>query len=248
MAVGKRGPSESSVRLVVRMALIPKILIVSDLQTILPSWALNMTRPRWDVTLETHPDKVTERWAELGPDLMVCDMDSEASSLELITKLRVEAVLPILLLTANSSDQFMLEAYEAGVDECVLKPIHPLLFEAKIKSWLRRSSSVPVDVLETIKVDDLRIIPADRAVVLDDRDPIRLTNLELRLLYYLMGRPGRTLTTKELCERVWSHHDIGDPATLKNLVYRVRRKIEADPAHPQYIHTVAGVGYRFLVK
>ena len=242
------GPSESSVRLVVSMALIPKILIVSDLQTVSPLWAFNLTPQHWDIGVESHPAKAVERWAEFLPDLIVCDIDSASTSIDLITKLRKEAALPILLLTFNSSDQFLLEVYEAGVDECVLKPIQPLLFEAKIKSWLRRSSSVPVEVLETIKVDELRIIPADRAVVLDDRDPIRLTNLELRLLYYLMGRPGRTLTTKELCERVWSHHDIGDPATLKNLVYRVRRKIEADPAHPQYIHTVAGIGYRFLVK
>jgi two-component system, OmpR family, response regulator MtrA len=230
------------------MASIPKILIVSDLQTTSPLWAFNITQQRWDITLEPHPAKATQRWAEILPDLIVCDIDSESASLELITKLREDAVLPILLLTSNHSDQFLLDVYEAGVDECVLKPIHALLFEAKLKAWLRRSSTVPVDVLDTLKVDDLHLIPSDRAVVLDSRDPIHLTNLELRLLYYLMGRPGRTLTTGELCQRVWSHHSIGDPATLKNLVYRLRRKIEADPANPHYLHTVAGVGYRFAVK
>ncbi|HKG53558.1 MAG TPA: response regulator transcription factor [Anaerolineales bacterium] len=230
------------------MASIPKILVVSDLQTTSPLWAFNVTQQHWDITLESHPNKATQRWAEVLPDLIVCDSDSESVSLELVTKLREEAVLPILLFTSNHSDQFLLEIYEAGVDECVLKPIHPLLFEAKIKAWLRRSSNVPVDVLETLKVDDLHLIPSDRAVVLDSRDPIHLTNLELRLLYYLMGRPGRTLTTEELCERVWSHHSLGDPATLKNLVYRLRRKIEADPANPHYLHTVPGVGYRFVVK
>jgi|SRR5215216_3031441 len=234
--------------MVAGMASTPKILIVSDLQTTSPLWAFNLIQPHWDIALESHPAKAVERWAELLPDLIVCDIDSEAESLDLITKLRVEAVLPIVLLSANSSNQFMMNAYEAGVDECVLKPIHPLLFEAKIKAWLRRSSNVPVDVLETLKVDDLHLIPSDRAVVLDSRDPIHLTNLELRLLYYLMGRPGRTLTTEELCQRVWSHHSIGDPATLKNLVYRLRRKIEADPANPHYLHTVPGVGYRFVVK
>jgi two-component system, OmpR family, response regulator MtrA len=230
------------------MASIPKILVLSDLQITSPLWVFNITQQRWEITLEPHPDKATQRWAEVLPDLIVCDIDSESVSLDVITKLRVEAILPILLLTSNRSDKFLLEAYEAGVDECILKPIEPLLFEAKIKAWLRRSSNVPVDVLEAIRVDDLQLIPSNRAVILDDRDPIHLTNLELRLLYYLMGRPGRTLTTKELCERVWSHYTIGDPATLKNLVYRLRRKIEVDPAHPQYLHTVAGVGYRFLAK
>jgi DNA-binding response OmpR family regulator len=234
--------------MVVSMSLIPKILIVSNLQTTSPLWAFNITQQRWDIMLEPNPSKATQRWEEVLPDLIVCDIDSEPVSLELITKLREESVLPILLLTSNHSDKFLLEVYEAGVDECVLKPIYPLLLEAKIKAWLRRSSNIPVDVLSTLKVDDLHLIPSDRAVVLDSRDPIHLTNLELRLLYYLMGRAGRTLTTEELCQRVWSHHSIGDPATLKNLVYRLRRKIEADPAHPHYLHTVPGVGYRFVLK
>lgn len=230
------------------MASIPKILIVSNLQITSPLWAFSTTQQRWDITLESHPNKAAQRWAEVLPDLIVCDIDSESLSLDVIINLREEAILPILLLTSSRSDKFLLKAYESGVDECILKPVEPLLFEAKIKAWLRRASNVPVDVLEAIRVDDLQLVPSERAVILDDRDPIHLTNLELRLLYYLMGRPGRTLTTKELCERVWSHHSIGDPTTLKNLVYRLRRKIEVDPAKPQYLHTVAGVGYRFLVK
>ena len=230
------------------MSLIPKILIVSNLQTTSPLWAFTITQQRWDITLEPHPAKAKERWAEILPDLIICDIDSESLSLALITELREEAVLPILLLTSSRSEKFLLNAYEAGVDECILKPIDPILFEAKMKAWLRRSSNVPVDILETLRVDDLQLIPSDRTVVLDDQDPIHLTNLELRLLYYLMGRPGRTLTTKELCQGVWNRHTIGDPMTLKNLVYRLRRKIEADPAHPHYLHTVAGVGYRFVVK
>src|SRR5215208_7518688 len=126
------------------MALIPKILIVSNLQTTSPLWALNVTQQRWDITLEPHPDKAIQRWAELLPDLVVCDIDSDSLGINVITKLRDEAVLPILLLTSNRADKFLLEAYEAGVDECVLKPIHPSLFEAKLKAWLRRSSNVPL--------------------------------------------------------------------------------------------------------
>lgn len=233
--------------MVVSMSLIPKILIVSDLKTTSPLWAFNITQSRWDITLEPYPHKAVERWAEVLPDLIVCDLDSESVSLETITQLREQAVLPILLLTANHAKKFIVDVYEAGVDECIPKPIEPDLLELKLKAWLRRSSNVPVDVLETIKLDDFHLIPSDRVVVLDKRAPIHLTNLELRLLYYLMRRPGRTLTIDELCYHVWSHHSAGDPATLKNLVYRLRRKIEADPAHPHYVHTVAGVGYRFLV-
>jgi DNA-binding response OmpR family regulator len=187
------------------------------------------------------------RWVDLLPDLLVCDIEPEELGLGLITELRDEAVLPILFLTSNPSDNFLLEAYNAGVDECVSKPIHPPVLEAKIKAWLRHASNVPVDVLSTLKVDDLQLIPSDRIVILDDRGPIHLTNLELRLLYYLMGRPGRTVTIEELCQHVWGQNQ-GDATTLKNLVYRLRRKIEADPSHPHLVSTVSGVGYRFLPK
>lgn len=234
--------------MVVIMSAIPKILVVSDLLTTLPLRVFNISQQRWEITLEPHPAKAVERWAELLPDLIVCDIDSESVSIETITKLREQAVLPILLLTSNHAKKFILDAYAAGVDECILKPIEPVLFEVKLKAWLRRSSNVPVGMLEAITVDDFHLIPSDRVVVLDKRAPIHLTNLELRLLYYLMRRPGRTLTIDELCHHVWSHHSAGDPATLKNLIYRLRRKIEADPAHPHYVYTVAGVGYRFLVK
>ena len=230
------------------MSFMPKILIVSNLQTTSPLWAFNITQPRWNLTVEPDPMRAVQQWAELLPDLIVCDIDSESVSIETVTKLRDQATLPILLLTSNHAKNFILDAYEAGVDECILKPIELALIEVKLKAWLRHSSNVPVDVLEALTVDDLHLIPADRVVVLGHETPVHLTNLELRLLYYLMGRPGRTLTTEELCYRVWSHHSAGDPATLKNLVYRLRRKIEADPTHPHYLHTVAGVGYRFTVK
>ena len=138
----------------------------------------------------------------------------------------------------------MLEVYEAGVDECVLKPIHPALFHAKMKAWLRRSWSVPVDMLDSLTVGSFHLVPSNRALVLDNSGPIHLTNLELLLLYYLMGRPGHTVTTEELCQRVWGHSAEGNVAMLKNVVYRLRRKIEADPAKPELILTVRGAGYK----
>ena len=234
--------------MVASMASIPKILVVSNLQTTSPLWAVNLTQPRLNIILETHPANTIQRWAEILPDMVVFDLDPESLAIELITKLREEAVLPILLLTSLPSDQFMLEAYQAGVDECILKPIHPLLFHAKLKAWLRRSWSVPVDMLDSLRVGRFHLVPSNRALVLDNSGPIHLTNLELLLLYYLMGRPGHTVTTEELCQRVWGHSAEGNVATLKNVVYRLRRKIEADPAHPHYVQTVAGVGYQFVAK
>ena len=234
--------------MVASMASIPKILVVSNLQTTSPLWGSTVTQQRFNVNLETNPARAIQRWAEVLPDLVVFDIDSESLAIELITKLRAEAVLPILLLTSVRSDQFMLEAYQAGVDECILKPIHPSLFHAKMKAWLRRSWNVSVDMLDSLSVGSFHLIPLDRVLELDNSGLIHLTNLEMRLLYSLMGRPDRTVTTEELCQRVWGPSGGGNVSTLKNLVYRLRHKIEKDPTHPHYVHTVAGVGYQLLVN
>jgi DNA-binding response OmpR family regulator len=230
------------------MALIPKILVISNLQTTSPLWVFNVTQQRWNVILETNPANTLQRWTETLPDLVVFDIDPGNLAIELITNLREEAVLPILLLTSLRSDQFMLDVYEAGVDECILKPLHPPLFHAKLKAWLRRFGSVPVDMLDALRVGNFHLVPSNRSLELDDRELIHLTNLEFRLLYYLMGRPRRTVTAKELCQHVWGHQSEGDAATLRNLIYRLRHKIEDDPAHPHYVRTVVGVGYQFTAN
>jgi two-component system OmpR family response regulator len=100
-------------------------------------------------------------------------------------------------------------------------------------------------MLDSLRVGDLVFNPADRMILLDGREPVHLTNLELRLMFYLLSHPGRTLTAEDLCQRVWGNYTDGNKITLKNVVYRLRSKIEADPAHPHYIRTVSGVGYQF---
>lgn len=226
------------------MAFIPKILVISNLQGTSPLWGFSL-KQRLNIILEANPARAIQRWAEILPDLVVFDIDSEPLAIELITKIRDEAVIPVLMLSSNRTDQFMLEAYQAGVDECILKPIQPPLFHAKLKAWLRHSWSVSVSLLYPLKIGNVKLIPSERNILFVDRDPVRLTNLELRLLFYLMARPGYVVTSEELCQRIWGYGGDGDVIRLKNVVYRLRRKIEADPAHPHYLLTVPGVGYHF---
>jgi two-component system KDP operon response regulator KdpE len=80
-------------------------------------------------------------------------------------------------------------------------------------------------------------------VIRDNGQPVHLTNLEIRLLYYLVGSADTTVTTEELYQRVCGYSGELDTAKLKNVVYRLRRKFEADPANPMIIQTVSGVGY-----
>jgi DNA-binding response OmpR family regulator len=227
-----------------KMALNPKILFISNGQPTV-RWARQFLRQYMQVVLESRPAQAFQRWADEAPDLIVVDIEPmEPLALNVVHQLREQAVIPILLLGSNPTNKFILEAYEEGIDEYILKPIEPLLLHAKVKAWLRRTWSIPVSMLDALKVGDIRFVPAERTLILNGQPPIRMTNLELRLMYYLMSHAGRTITAEELCQRVWGTDREVNKATLKNVVYRLRLKLESDPTHPHYIRTVAG-GYQF---
>lgn len=226
--------------------LIPKLLIVSNSLHTGPLWAYTLQENNFDVVMENDPAKTLRRWSEENPNLVLFDINTPgAVVLSMIRSLREETNVPLILVTSPKAEEYVLEAYEAGVDECILKPVSPSLFHVKIKAWLRRSWSVPMNVLDPLRVGNVHLIPGERKVVIGDQQPIRLTNLEMRLLYIMMNRPSRTVTTEELVQRVWGYGGEADNAVLKNMIYRLRRKIETDKGNPEIIHTVAGIGYRF---
>jgi two-component system, OmpR family, response regulator MtrA len=227
----------------------PKVLVVSNQQTTGPLWVFSLQQQKLNVMLEADPAHAIQRCEVESPDLVILDISlPEAGLLELVRALRVEILNPILMLSPFRSEEFILETYNAGVDDCILKPVSPSLFQAKVKVWLRRFGSTSADNLNPIKVGTLQIFPSERIVMLKNGGAIPLTNLELRLLYYLMNRPGQIVTIEELNQRVWGYTAEADNTMLKNVVYRLRRKIESDPANPLMIQTVVGVGYKLAAE
>ena len=233
-----------------KLGTVPKVLIVSNQQTTGPLWVFSLQQQKLNVALEAVPAHTLARCEAESPDLIILDISqSEALTLELIKSLRAEMVTVIVLLTPARSEEFVIEAFKAGVDDCILKPVSPSLFQAKIKVWLRRSGSLhTVDAMNPLKVGTLQLFPSEKMVLLKNGGAVRLTNLELRLLYYLMSRPGQTVTIEELNERVWGYNGEADNTMLKNVVYRLRRKIETDPANPLMIQTVSGSGYKLAAE
>jgi DNA-binding response OmpR family regulator len=225
----------------------PKVLVVSNSLTTGPLWAYSLQERKFDVIMEPNPAKLLRRWAEETPNLIVLDFGApERPILNMVRSLREESVVPVILLTSSKEEEYVLEAYDSGVDEYILKPISPSLFHAKVKAWLRRSWSVPTGALDPLKVGKVHLIPAEQSVAIDDHSPIHLTSLELRLLFILMSRPTRTVAAEELIQRVWGYSGEADHTVLKNVIYRLRRKIEAEGSDPPLIQTVAGVGYKFV--
>jgi len=225
------------------MASISKVLVVSDQPVATSLWGRSLTLPL-NFILELNPDRGIRRYTELLPDLVILELDSEPLAIELVMKFRDETTTPVLMLSSICSHKFILDIYQAGVDEYILKPIQPELLLAKIKAWLRRSQVIPHALIDSISFDNGKLIPAERSILLEGLEPVHLTSLEMRLLYCLIGRRSYTVTSEELCQRIWGEGG-GDVMRLKNVVYRLRRKIEADPAKPRHLLTVTGVGYQF---
>jgi DNA-binding response OmpR family regulator len=222
-----------------------KALIISDDVETAQIWSYILGQKGIDVSLMTSADSdSTGKRPEYAHDVIIIDRNSSQMDVLRLTQLmRTEATVPLLLLLPEGDETITLEAYEAGVDEVIVKPIGARLFMAKVKAWLRRSWTVPTSMLNSFQVGDLRLDPAQRQLVTNRGTSIKLTSLEFRLLHLLMSHPNQVLESSLIVDRVWGSMGDGDTVVLKNLVYRLRRKIEPDPSQPRYIQAILGEGY-----
>ena len=225
--------------------LIPKVFVVCDQKDTAPVWGYILRQQGLIVVLETVIDKALDRWSAEMPDLVVIDVNVDKyDPMELYRNFRALSVAPILLFLPTHHETRILDAYANGVDEVVVKPISPPIFLAKIIAWMRRSWSMPADGLNTVKVGKHKLDPARRCITDPNDNEIKLTNLEFRLLHLLMSRPGQIFLVNDLIETIWGGYGQGDQVLLKNVVYRLRKKIEVDPSRPVLLQTWQG-GYSF---
>jgi DNA-binding response OmpR family regulator len=162
---------------------------------------------------------------------------------------------PVLLLTARSRPQDVLEGIEAGADDYLPKPFDLNILLVRLKSLLRRTAwqqqppaasevSPPPDEYafnhRTIRFDTLELVAPNRIT--------HLTLMEADLLRFLTDREGQIVSRKDILEQVWRVHEDTDTRAIDNFIVRLRRYIEHDPANPQHLLTVRGIGYRFLAN
>jgi len=224
---------------------VPKIFVVCNRKDTAPAWGYILQQQGLTVILETSIEKAIDLWNMEMPDLVAIDVDiPHPDRMELYKKFRAVSVAPILLFLPTHHETEILEAYAAGVDEVIIKPISPAIFVAKILAWMRRSWTVSVDRLSLVRAGKHRLDPTRRCIVNPDGLEIKLTNLEFRLLHLLMSRPAYVFGAEDIVESIWGGYGNGDQVLLKNVVYRLRKKIEAEPSHPLLLQTGQG-GYFF---
>jgi two-component system, OmpR family, response regulator len=224
---------------------VPKVFVVCDQGETAPVWGYILRQQGLTVVLESSLERAMDHWNAEMPDLVVIDIDvPRKERLDLYKKFRAVSVAPILILLPAYHETEILEEYAAGVDEVAVKPISPAIFLAKILAWVRRSWTVPTAELSQVKAGKHRLDPTRRCLVDPNGAEIRLTTLEFRLLHLLMSRPKFVFTAEDIIQSIWGGYDSGDQILLKNVVYRLRRKIEADPSKPLLLQTGQG-GYSF---
>jgi two-component system, OmpR family, response regulator len=176
-------------------------------------------------------------------DLVLIDSYLESEkALWICGLVRAECDKPVLLLTHEGDERYLLRAYQAGADECIVAPVSVLLFLAKISVWLHRAIVTQYEN-EEISASGLRLDPKTRQVFMSDGKVIKLSLLEFRLLRLLVANEGRILETEFLLSHVWVHNAEGDRRLLTNLIYRLRQKLESHSAQIANIRLMAGQGY-----
>jgi DNA-binding response OmpR family regulator len=219
------------------------VLVVDDDPTVSDVVRRYLERAGFEVALAADGVTALNEYARRRPDLVILDiMLPGLDGLEVCRRLRLQAdSAPIIMLTALGEETDRIAGLQLGADDYVTKPFSPRELVLRVQSVLRRSQPRQAD--RPIQDGNLRIDPVRRVATLDDAE-LALTVREFDLLYYLMAHPGVALKRADLLEAVWGW-TFGDQSTVTVHVRRLREKIERDPANPERIQTVWGVGYRY---
>ncbi|MGH3682381.1 MAG: response regulator transcription factor [Natronosporangium sp.] len=178
------------------------------------------------------------------PDLVVLDvMMPKVDGLDVCRVLRAESDLPVLLLTARTTEEDVLLGLEIGADDYLTKPYSPRELAARVRALLRRSGAVSADSPAVLTVGDLAVDPGRFEVRVAGR-PVALTAKEFGILEVLAAEPGRVFTRARIIDKAFGFDHQVLERTVDAHVMNLRRKIEQDVTAPRYVQTVYGRGYR----
>jgi DNA-binding response OmpR family regulator len=222
------------------------ILIVDDEPRIRDLMRMNLELERYHVIEASNGIEAIEQLREHLPDLVVLDvMMPEMDGFETLRAIREVSTVPVIMLTVRQSEQDRIHGLDLGADDYVAKTASPRELLSRIRALLRRSFMPPPSRKTEIVVDqDLKIDFSRREVIVRG-EKVVLRPTEYRLLYHLVSNAGRLLTHETLLSKVWGREYRDEAHYLRLYITYLRQKLEKDPAHPQYILTERGLGYRF---
>jgi two-component system response regulator RegX3 len=225
------------------------VLVVEDEDSFIDALTVGLQREGFRVQVARDGAEALELFDLVEPDLVLLDlMLPRVSGVDVCRQLRARSSVPIIMVTAKSSEIDTVVGLEVGADDYVSKPYRLRELVARMRAALRR---VPPEDLQPVSEDvlevgDVRLDP-DRHEVVVRGEEVTLPLKEFELLELLLANAGRVLTRETLIDRVWGMDYVGDTKTLDVHVKRLRAKVEDDPSSPRRIVTIRGLGYKYEV-
>ena len=220
------------------------VLIVEDEESYRDALSFMLTKEGFEVILAADGEEGLAQFERHGADIVLLDlMMPGLSGTEVCRRLRQRSTVPIIMVTARDAEIDKVVGLELGADDYVTKPFSHRELLARVRAVLRRGADTELmpDVIEESGVR----MDVERHEVWVGGEPVRLALKEFELLEMLLRNAGRVMTRGQLIDRVWGADYVGDTKTLDVHIKRLRGKIEADPANPQLLVTVRGLGYKF---
>lgn len=223
-----------------------RILVVDDEPAVRRSLRANLAARGYEVMAVETGGEALDEFARHVPDLLILDlMLPGISGLEVADIVRATSSIPILVLSARGEEQTKVDALDLGADDYLTKPFGIDELMARVRALLRRSARETPGNGGTVQVGALTLIP-DAHEIQRNGTALDLTPREYDVLAYLMRQSGRVVTHHNLLTSVWGPSYGSETQYLRVFINRLRHKIEDDPAHPRYILTEPGVGYRLV--
>ena len=227
-----------------------KILVVDDEKVLVKGIKFNLESEGYQVEAGYDGEEAVELARSGSFDLIILDlMMPKIDGLQACMRIREFSNVPIIMLTARSEDTDKIIGFECGADDYITKPFNPIEVIARVKSQLRRYTSLggkqgggeanPALLTNGgIALDD-----GAKSVTVDG-EGVSLTPIEYNILLLLMKNPGRVFSTSQIYELVWNDPSLGSENTVAVHIRHLREKIEIDPANPRYVKVVWGLGYK----
>ncbi|MEX2658204.1 MAG: response regulator transcription factor [Acidimicrobiales bacterium] len=220
-----------------------RILTVEDDERIRTAVRMALEDEGWDVEESESGEEALALFGKEPTDVVLIDlMLPGIDGFELCRSIRRTSDVPILMVTARADTHDVVAGLEAGADDYVTKPFQPKELSARIRALLRRARSGEPG-RSRMRFGELEVIP-DEGVVRRGETEIHLTKTEFRLLCELASASGRVFSREQLLDRIWGYDYFGDGRLVDVHVRRLRTKVEVDPANPQHVLTVRGLGYK----
>jgi two-component system, OmpR family, response regulator RegX3 len=225
----------------------PTVLIVEDEASFVEALTIGLSREGFDVAVATDGRDALETFDRVRPDVVLLDvMLPKMSGIDVCRQLRLRSQVPIIMVTAKGGEIDTVVGLEVGADDYVTKPYRIRELVARMRAVMRRSlgdrgGELPAGAIQVGEV----ILDPDEHLVTVGGTPVALPLKEFELLHLLLANAGRVLPRETLIDRVWGSDYVGDTKTLDVHIKRLRAKVEPDPASPQRIVTIRGLGYKY---